>query len=189
KDKKSKGAGRVFASLSARRHIRLAQFVAGFDIEGIGETLVEKLVEAGFATLDSLLEADAESIAAVNGFGDITAAALVEGLRENREEMRRLVDSGALRLTETARAGKLAGKSFCFTGELQTLKRADAERRVKEAGGSTRSGVTKGLSYLVTNDAASGSGKNKKAAELGVTLIDEQAFLELLAQAESGVRQ
>ncbi len=189
KDKKSKGAGRALASLSARRHIRLAQFVAGFDIEGIGETLVEKLVEAGFATLDSLLEADAESIAAVNGFGDITAATLVEGLRENREEMRRLVDSGTLRLAEAARAGKLVGKSFCFTGELQTLKRADAERRVKEAGGSTRSGVTKGLSYLVTNDAASGSGKNKKAAALGVPLIDEQAFLELLAQAESGVRQ
>jgi NAD-dependent DNA ligase len=187
KDKKSKGAGRALASLSARRHIRLAQFVAGFDIEGIGETLVEKLVEAGFATLDSLLEADAESIAAVNGFGDITAEALVEGLRENREEMRGLVDSGALRLAEAVRAGKLAGKSFCFTGELRTLKRADAEHRVKEAGGSTRSGVTKGLSYLVTNDAASGSGKNKKAAELGVPLIDEQAFLELLAQAESGV--
>ena len=81
---------------------------------------------------------------------------------------------------EQAGGGLLAGKSFCFTGELVTMKRADAEQLVKKNGGSIKSSVTKDLSYLVTNDTSSGSSKNVKAAKLGIPVIDEKAFLALL---------
>ena len=74
----------------------------------------------------------------------------------------------------------MAGKSFCFTGELHSIKRSEAERLVKEGGGVCRSSVTKDLSYLVTNDAESGSAKNKKAAQFGIPIIDEGAFLALV---------
>ena len=80
---------------------------------------------------------------------------------------------------EEAGGGKLAGKSFCFTGEL-SMKRADAEKYVKDNGGSIKSSVTKDLSYLVTNDTTSGSSKNVKAAKLGIPVIDEKQFKELL---------
>ena len=60
------------------------------------------------------------------------------------------------------------------------MKRADAQNLVKEKGGTVKSSVVKGLSYLVTNDTASGSSKNKKAAELGIPVIDEDEFLKLL---------
>jgi DNA ligase (NAD+) len=178
KDKKSLGAQKVIASLYAKTSPSLASFIAGFDIEGIGELLVEKLVDAGYNTLEKLLSASPEEIAEVNGFGDISAATLTSGLAENKDEMLRLTKNGVIKLRQDNRGGQLAGLSFCFTGEL-SLKRGDAERMVKVAGGSVKSAVAKGLSYLVTNDTASGSAKNKKAAEFGVPVIDEQAFLAL----------
>ena len=156
----------------------LAVFIAGFDIEGIGETMVQKLVDAGFNTLDKMLAATEEDFSSVYGFARITAHILAEGLSENRDEMLSLTQGGTIELEE-AGTGELAGKSFCFTGELHTLKRADAEAMVKKAGGSCKSSVTKDLSYLVTNDTSSGSSKNQKAAKLGIPVIDEEEFLKL----------
>lgn len=177
----SLGAKKVLASIQKSRTMPLVQFIAGFDIEGIGETMVEKLVEAGFDTLDKLLDAKREDIAAVYQFAEITAGTLVSGLEENADEMRSLVESGVINVTiPDLKNGRLAGKSFCFTGELYAMKRSEAEARVKALGGSAKSSVVKGLSYLVTNDTTSGSAKNKKAAELGIPVIDEKAFLELL---------
>jgi DNA ligase (NAD+) len=178
KDKKSLGAKKVIASLYGKTTPSLASFIAGFDIEGIGELLIEKLVHAGFNTLEKLLAASPEEIAAVNGFGDISASTLTAGLAENKDEMLHLTESGVIKLRQENEPGKLAGLSFCFTGEL-SLKRADAERMVKDAGGSVKSAVAKGLSYLVTNDTASGSAKNKKAAKFGIPVIDEKTFLAL----------
>lgn len=179
KEKESLGAKKVLKSLKARSTVSLAAFVAGFDIEGIGETLMERLTDSGFSTLDRLLDASAEEISSVSGFGDITAAALVRGLADNRAEMGALLERGCVTLKTPAAGGSLAGKSFCFTGEL-SIKRSQAERLVKERGGAVKSSVAKGLSYLVTNDTSSGSSKNKKAAQLGIPVIDEAAFLKLL---------
>lgn len=179
KDKESLGAKKVIKSLKTRSTISLATFVAGFDIEGIGETLMERLTESGFPTLDSLLAASVEEISAVNGFGDITAATLVQGILDNKAEMQELVEKGFITIKKPIAGGSLSGLSFCFTGEL-SMKRSEAEQRVKEQGGTTKSSVVKGLSYLVTNDTASGSSKNKKAAQLGIPVIDEATFMKLL---------
>ncbi len=179
KQKDSLGAQKVFDSIQNHRTVPLAAFVAGFDIEGIGETSVQKLIDAGFTTLEALLAAPQEKIAAVYGFADIMASVAVSGLQENAAEMRALVASGTIHVQE-ALGGALSGKSFCFTGELRTMKRADAEALVKKAGGSCKSSVTKDLSYLVTNDTTSGSSKNVKAAQYGVQIIDEDAFIALV---------
>ncbi len=180
KDKVSLGARKVFASIQNSRNVSLGQFIAGFDIEGIGETMVDKLVEAGFDSLEKLLDATEESIAGVFGFAEITARTLVQGLEENREEMERLTGEGIITIKKADMSGgKLYGLSFCFTGELLTMKRSQAEAIVKSLGGSAKSSVVKGLSYLVTNDTGSGSSKNQKAAKLGIPVIDEKAFLAL----------
>lgn len=177
-EKKSLGAQKVYASIQNHRRMKLPVFLAGFDIEGFGETLAEKLTASGFDTLEKLLAATEDQIASVYGFAEITAHTIKEGLKENEEEMRAIVDSGTIILEESG-GGKLAGKSFCFTGEL-SIKRADAEKMVKDNGGSIKSSVTKDLSYLVTNDTSSGSSKNVKAAKLGIPVIDEKEFLQLL---------
>ena len=179
KEKDSLGAKNVVASIKSKTKLGLAQFVAGFDIEGIGESMVEKVIEGGFDTLEKMLSAAAEDFEKVYGFAEITAATFAQGLAENADEMRSLVASGAVTIKE-AKSGALAGKSFCFTGELRTMKRADAEALVKEKGGSAKSSVTKDLTYLVTNDKESGSGKNAKAAKFGIAIINEEEFLKLV---------
>ena len=178
KEKKSLGAEKVYKSIQSHRKLRLQTFLAGFDIEGFGETMAEKLVNSGFETLEKMLCATEEQIASVYGFAEITAHTIAEGLLENAAEMRSLVNDGIITL-EAEGGGLLSGKSFCFTGEL-SMKRADAEALVKKNGGSIKSSVTKDLSYLVTNDTTSGSSKNVKAAKLGIPVIDELQFKKLV---------
>jgi len=74
----------------------------------------------------------------------------------------------------------LSGQSFCFTGELKSMKRSEAEEKIKSLGAQSKQSVVKGLSYLVTNDPASGSSKNKKARALGIPIISEDEFLLLI---------
>ena len=178
-EKRSLGAEKVYKSIQAHKNMTLPVFLAGFDIEGFGETLAEKLVQAGFNTLDKLLAATEDQIADVYGFAEIMAHNIVQGLAENAPEMRKLVQDGIINI-ESASGGKLEGKSFCFTGELVTMKRQDAEQLVKQNGGVCKSSVTKDLTYLVTNDTTSGSSKNVKAAALGIPVITEEQFLKLL---------
>ncbi len=182
-EKVSKGAKKVALSIQNHRKVSLAKFIAGFDIEGIGETVVEKLIDGGFNTLEKLFASSSEQIEAVYGFAEVMAKTLVEGLAENKSEMENLVKSGIIDLQEGEKTGNLANLSFCFTGELTSMKRADAQNLVKEAGGSVKSSVVKGLSYLVTNDTTSGSSKNKKAATLGIPVITEKEFLALLGRS------
>jgi DNA ligase (NAD+) len=178
-EKESLGAKKVYNSIQNHRTVKLSTFIAGFDIEGVGESLADKLIEAGFDSLQKLLDATVDEIANVYGFAQIMAQTIVEGLKEQSSEMNYLVDSQLVTI-QTSVAGKLSGKSFCFTGELKTMKRQDAENLVKQNGGSTKSSVTKDLSFLVTNDVSSGSSKNQKAAKFGVPVISEQEFLDLL---------
>jgi len=175
--KESLGAEKVWASIQSHREMTLATFVAGFDIDGLGLTQSEKLVAAGFNTLEKLLAATEDEIASVYGFAEISARTICEGFRENAEEMR-FLDANELKI-KGAQEGKLTGKSFCFTGEL-SMKRADCEKLVKDNGGQIKSSVTKDLTYLVTNDTESGSSKNVKAQKLGIPVINEKEFLALV---------
>ena len=177
-EKKSLGAEKVAASIQNHRRMSLAVFIAGFDIEGIGETTVEKLVAAGFNTLNALLNMTVEQASAVYGFAEILAKTAVDGLNENALEMRFLAENFVEIVQDSA--GKLVGKSFCFTGELHSMKRNDAEALVKANGGTCKSSVTKDLSYLVTNDVSSGSSKNQKAVKFGIPVINEEQFFKML---------
>ena len=176
-EKKSLGAEKVLKSIDSHRTVSLSAFIAGFDIEGIGETTVDKLVSSGYDNLEKILNLSEEEIASVYGFAKVMAKTLVQGLLENKEEMLYL-SKNFIKIKEN-NSGALKNISFCFTGELKTLKRQDAEKMVKEAGGIVKSSVTKDLNYLVTNDTSSGSSKNEKARKLSVPVISEEEFLKL----------
>ena len=175
-------AGKVIRHIQTQRELSLSVFVAGFDFEGVGELIMEKVVSSGFDTLEKLRSATVEDLSDVYGLGEITAKTIVLGLRECADEMDRVLDAGIVSITPPPAADQvpLRGLSFCFTGELRKMKRNAAEEKVKNLGGSVKSSVVKDLSYLVTNDSGSGSAKNKKALELGVKVIDEEGFLALL---------
>ena len=76
-------------------------------------------------------------------------------------------------------AGKLEGLSFCFTGKLEAMKRAEAEQLVIDNGGEAKKGMVKNLSYLVTNSTEQ-TVKLKKAQEQGTKIISEQEFLDMV---------
>jgi len=181
-------AAKIVQNLRARDKPSLAEFVAGFDIEGIGLLSVDKAAAAGFNTLDKLRAATVAELAAIDGFGDITAATLSEGLVALRTEMDAVLATGIVSVTPpTDSTGPLSGLSFCFTGELVAMKRSRAQALVKSLGGIVRNSVSKDLSFLVTNDPSSGSEKSRKAAALGVAVIDEGAFLSKVAETGAAV--
>ncbi len=176
-------AAKILRNLHAKKEVGLARFIAGFDIEGIGEVMAEKAVVAGFDSLERLRAATVDDLDQIEGFAEITARTLLDGLAALAPEMDSLLATGSVRISASRQTGgTLAGKSFCFTGELSSMKRAEAENRVRDGGGTIRGTVTKDLSFLVTNDPVSGSEKNKKAAAYGVVLLDEAAFLSLLGE-------
>ncbi|HBE46847.1 MAG TPA: DNA ligase (NAD(+)) LigA [Spirochaetaceae bacterium] len=182
-----KSAQKIIRNVHARNEVSLSDFIAGFDIEGIGVLMADKLIAAGIDTLDKLFAASPSDFEKIDGFAEITARSLYDGLRVVEKDMRELAEQGYVRILPAARssgeeAAGVAGKSFCFTGELESIKRSEAEKLVRAAGGTVKSSVTKDLDYLVTNDPTSGSEKNRKAQEFSIPVIDETQFLALLGR-------
>ncbi|MDR2303461.1 MAG: NAD-dependent DNA ligase LigA [Treponema sp.] len=184
-------ATKVLRHIRSPRELSLASFIAGFDFEGVGELIMEKAASYGFDSLDKLRSAQTADLAAVYGLGEITAQTIVDGLKECAAEIDGVLATGIISIAPppSPENQPLKGKSFCFTGELKSMKRSQAEEMVKSLGGSAKSSVVKDLSYLVTNDPESGSGKNKKAAEFGVAIINEEQLLELLKNGGKKERQ
>jgi DNA ligase (NAD+) len=173
-------ASKLVHNIRKPRTLSLADFIAGFDIEGIGSLTMEYITQAGYDSLQKLRAAGVEELSGVFRTGEITARAIVEGLKETADDMDAVLASGFVKLKVAERL-PLAGKSFCFTGELGTMKRGVAEARVKELGGLVKPSVTQSLSYLVTNTPESGSSKNKNAAKLGIPIINEEEFLKIIS--------
>jgi DNA ligase (NAD+) len=176
-------AAKVVRHIRTRRVISLSAFVAGFDFDGVAEAMMEKAVTSGFDTLEKIRATTVEDLAAVYGLGEITAKAIAEGLATSASEMDEVLATGIISIALPPAEGELPlkGVSFCFTGEMIAIKRNEAEEKVKRLGGQVKGSVVKDLSYLVTNDPESGSAKNKKAQSHGVPIIDETAFLAILA--------
>ncbi|TVQ26867.1 MAG: DNA ligase (NAD(+)) LigA, partial [Spirochaetaceae bacterium] len=177
-------AGKILRNLASVDEVPLSRFVAGLNIEGVGELVMDKLVAAGYDTLVALRDARPDDLAQVNGIGDILAATITRGVAALEGVVDDILRTGRIRIAEPVRGG-LQGRSFCFTGALATMTRAQAQDRVRRAGGAVAGSVTRDLSYLVTNDPESGSSKNSKARDLGIAIITEQQFVELLDAAVS----
>jgi DNA ligase (NAD+) len=176
-------AAKVIRHIQTKRELSLAVFTAGFDLEGIAETTMEKIAAAGFDTLEKLRSASINDLSAIHSIGEITAAVIVEGLKECEAEMDAVLKTGVILIASppARETQPLRGLSFCFTGEMKSMKRGEAEEKIKALGAQAKSSVVKGLSYLVTNGPSSGSSKNKKARELGISVIDEDGFIALLS--------
>lgn len=182
-------AQKVLRNLHSVEEISLAEFIAGFDLEGVGLLVAEKLVKGGFLSLDALFGATEEELIKIDGIAATMAATIKKGLSAVKLEMIAVVEARAIKIRPplapsiSSGSNPIDGKSFCFTGELRSMKRPEAEKKIRDLGGTAKSSVTKDLDYLVTNDPASGSEKNKKAREYGVAILEETEFLSLLEGA------
>lgn len=142
-----------------------------------GRSTLETVVDAGFHTLEAIQGASKAAFENIPGMGPKRAEALHTWLQANQELIADLLSTG-VKLKERA-VGSMTGKSVCFTGKT-VRKRAELERMVKEAGGTVKKSVGKGLTYLVMSDPNSGSTKAKAAQKNGVECISEEDFLKMV---------
>lgn len=156
--------------------ITMAEYLALFDYDGFDEKKLKVLNGYSVEALFALGEGD---IMKLNGFADITAKKLLSFFKDCHDEIEELskyfIFEGSAGNTEK---GDLDGLSFCFTGKA-CRPRSELEKIVTAHGGRV-AGVSKGLSFLVTDDTESGSSKNVKAKELGIKVITSQEFLEMV---------
>jgi DNA ligase (NAD+) len=139
-------------------------------------------MSAGYDTLDKLLGASLNQLESVPNMGPVRAESLFNGLKHYKPVIDQLLANGAT-IKENKmenKEGILKGKSFVFTGAL-SIKRAEAEAMVIAAGGEIKSGVSPKLLYLVIADPESQSSKAVKARKLGITLLSEEQFMEMLS--------
>jgi DNA ligase (NAD+) len=181
-----KSAANLVEAVQNSRKIRFHRFLYALGIRFVGEH-VARILEAGFANLDRLMEATREEIEAVEGIGPVAASSLVAFFqrRENREEIRRILDAGViLQYPAQPRQQHLQGKTFVLTGILASLTRSQARERIEACGGKVSGSVSRKTDYVVAG--ASPGSKRQRAAELGVRILDESEFLALLERRSNG---
>lgn len=172
-----KSAQNVYDSLWKNNPIALETFLGALSIPMIGTSMIKLVMEAGHDTLNSIMKLTQLDLEAIKGMGPAKAEALAKGLIKNKDLIQALQDNG-LKIKDKI-VGNLSGKSFAFTGTMVN-KRASLEQMVINSGGTTKSSVGKGLTYLVINDTNSQSSKAVAARKLGTVLINEEDFLKMI---------
>ena len=163
----------------AHREMSLAQFIAGYNIAGIGEKQVQKVIDfSSIKEFGGFFWSDSSQRFVCDGIGSVLSQKLSKGLEVNKADMEETIKHIRIIKQELA-TGSLTGKSFCFTGAME-YKRKDLQDMVTAQGGTNLDSVTKNLTYLVIADPNSTSGKAKKARDLGITLISPEQFLEMV---------
>jgi DNA ligase (NAD+) len=176
-----KSAENILSSIGNSRKTTLGRLVYAFGIRHVGERTAQILAEH-FGTLDKLSEASEEELAMVPDVGPVVAKSIAKFFdqAETKTVIEKLRRSG-IEIEEAKRPSTeqavLSGKTFVFTGEMESLTRTDAEQMVRELGGTATSSVSKNTDYVVAGERA--GSKLDKARQLGVTVLTEQEFLEM----------
>lgn len=168
----------------------LGRFLFALGIREVGEATARALARH-FGSLAALREADEEALLAVADVGPVVASHVATFFRqgENLKVLDRLAQAG-LRCTESAPmaasdgTGALEGYNFVLTGTLSSMTRDEAKERLLALGAKVSGSVSKKTSFVVAG--ADAGSKRQKAEELGVPMLDEQGFVELLVAAEAG---
>lgn len=172
-----KSATKCYEILWKHAEIPLELFLGALSIPMIGSATIKLIINAGCDTLEKFGQLGAEHFEKVPGVGPIKAKLLAEGLLNNKYLILQLLNNG---LTIKPQAtGILSNKSICFTGSMKN-KRPVLEKMAIDAGADLKSSVGKGLTYLVIADPNSTTSKAIAARKLGIVLMSEEEFLELI---------
>ncbi|HYD11072.1 MAG TPA: helix-hairpin-helix domain-containing protein, partial [Acidimicrobiales bacterium] len=177
---------KLLDAIEASKSRNLGNLLFGLNVRHIGGTMANVLARA-FGSLDALLDATEEEIAAVDGVGGVIAQSVRQwcSIDANREMVERLrtygVDLGRVEVSDLPQ--NLVGKAIVVTGTLEGFSRDGAEEAITGRGGKSPGSVSK-KTYAVVVGEGPGAAKLTKAEELGIPILDEAAFVRLLETGE-----
>lgn len=179
-----KSASNILEAIERSKRTTLARFLFALGIREVGEATAAALAQH-FGAIEPLLDADLDTIQRVPDVGPVVAAHIRAFFDDplNRQLVNDLQAAGVTWPAPSRQAvgeQPLAGLSFVLTGSLEAMSREAAEEALRALGAKTASSVSRKTSYVVAgSDAGS---KLRKAGELGVTVLDEQALLTILKE-------
>src|SRR5271157_4738848 len=184
----AQSAANLFAAIAARRTISLERFIFALGIRHVGETTA-KLLAKSFGSLEHLRHAMAdphalERLNEIDGIGDVVAQSIVDFFQEphNLDVIANLTRELTVEdYTPDIVSSKLAGATVVFTGKLERFTRDEAKAQAERLGAKVAASVSKNTLYLVAGPGA--GSKLKKAEELGVKVLSEDEWLDLIAAA------
>lgn len=177
-----KSADKLLAAIAASKANELDKLLFALGIRHVGAKVARTLA-VEFGSMEALLTAEADQLAAIRDIGAVIAESVVTWLSvpTNRDLLERLEAAG-LTMTFTAPASSednpFFGKTLVFTGTMPTLDRAEAKTMAQDVGAKVSGSVSKKTDYVIAG-AEAGS-KLEKAQALGVTVLDEAEFLKML---------
>lgn len=179
-----KSYNNLIDAVERSKTVQLPNFIYALGINHVGLSNAKLLCRYYDNDLKKIMEAKAEELVEVEGFGEIIAKAIEryfsheENISLLNEVLKYVNPTGD---AENTAGQKLEGLSFVVTGDVYIYKnRRELQADIERLGGKTTGSVSSKTSYLINNDVNSGSSKNKKAKELGIPIISEQEFIDMI---------
>lgn len=173
-------ANNLLTAIEASKQQDVSRLIYGFGIRQVGAKTA-RVLAAAFGNLENLMAADVEALTQVEDIGEITARSIVSWFSQPQSEhlIRRLKEAGVnmeslRKITDT----RFAGKTFVLTGALTKFTREEASQKIELLGGKVSGSVSKKTSFVVVGENA--GSKERKARELGIPLLTEDEFLEMI---------
>ncbi|PYN62534.1 MAG: DNA ligase (NAD(+)) LigA [Candidatus Rokuibacteriota bacterium] len=176
-----KSAANLIQAIADSRERGLARLLNALGIRLVGERVAQLLAKR-FGSLERIAATSETELAEVHGIGETIARSVAAFFAEptNRELITKLKERGVVTEAPLTAAGPqpLAGKTFVLTGTLTALSREAARELIEQRGGQVKNTVSKKTDYVVVGEAP--GGKVDDARRLGVAMLDEKQFLELV---------
>ena len=176
-----KAASKLLDAIEASKQNDVSRLIFALGIRQVGEKAAKTLAQT-FGSLDALMAADETALTQVRDIGAITAQHIVSWFADPQSQhmISRLRAAGVnFESSLTQRDDRFAGMTFVLTGGLSSLTRNEATERIEACGGKVSGSVSKKTSIVVAGENA--GSKLKKANELGIRVVSEEEFLNLLA--------
>jgi DNA ligase (NAD+) len=178
-----KSVKNLLASIEGSKNPPLEKFIFALGIRHVGEH-ISRILAKEFFTLDNLIKATEDKLISINEIGPEVAGSITKYFRlsSNSEMIEKLRKAGVKPQDAVEKKpSELTGKSFLFTGTLESFPRSQAREIVESLGGNVSTSLTKNTDYVVVGKSP--GSKLGKAQQLNITTISEDDFLELIKKA------
>lgn len=162
--------------LHSNKNITVELLLASLNIPNLAISTATDIVQAGFDTIDKIINISYDDLLKVPNCGEITSRQIFYGIQERKDL---IVDLASVLNISKPSLGVLSGKSFCITGSTSKPRKA-VQKIILDFGGIVKESVGQGLNFLVTNESQDfSSGKMAKAKKLGTSIITEQELYSM----------